>query len=314
MNRAAVSRRRPPLRLRRVVPRRAARRRTCCGAAIPTTTAQRRRCCCARWATATCSSARSCCAPASATTAAPPAGSSPAPAPTPPTSSAAIANHDRLAGRGRAPMGLGGAAAGIAVGLLGARRLREPGVLAAPHLQHLAPADRARAVTPAEPERRETTEGVLARRLALLGREPARRLDRRRGRGRAARPALLSEDAALHLRRERRVAELLLGLLADLEGAERLDLVLGRAVPDRVGPPQDALGPDGEQQLAEHVRGLVGVGQRRSATSSRARRRRSCPGPIPASRQRLDEAGRRRPPRRTAPSETARSPSGTRRR
>ena len=47
-----------------------------------------------------------------------------------------------------------------------------------------------------------------------------------------------AEDPGLHLGGERRVAEALLGLGGDLEGPERLDLVLRRAVPDRVGAPQ----------------------------------------------------------------------------
>ena len=46
------------------------------------------------------------------------------------------------------------------------------------------------------------------------------------------------EDLALDLVGERRVAELLLELLADLEGAERLDLVLRRSVEHGVGAPE----------------------------------------------------------------------------
>src|SRR5688572_7673427 len=41
-----------------------------------------------------------------------------------------------------------------------------------------------------------------------------------------------------------------------LERPERLDLVLRRAVPDRVGPPEDVIGAAGADQLAKRVRGL----------------------------------------------------------
>ena len=59
----------------------------------------------------------------------------------------------------------------------------------------------------------------------------------------------LAEDPPLHLGRQRRVAELLLERLADLERPEGGDLVLRRAVPDRVGAPQDALGPERPSSL-----------------------------------------------------------------
>ena len=48
----------------------------------------------------------------------------------------------------------------------------------------------------------------------------------------------------------------LLQLSADLEGAQRLDLVLRRAVPDRIGAPEHTLGADMLEQLAERVRRL----------------------------------------------------------
>jgi hypothetical protein len=67
-----------------------------------------------------------------------------------------------------------------------------------------------------------------------------------------------AEHLALALRRERRVSEPLLVLGRDLERAQRHDLGLGRSVPDRIGAPEHAVLPDPAQQLAEHVRGLVG--------------------------------------------------------
>src|SRR5438874_2082340 len=45
----------------------------------------------------------------------------------------------------------------------------------------------------------------------------------------------------------------------DLEGAEGLDLVLGRAVPDGVGAPEDVVGAAVLDELAHRVRGLLGV-------------------------------------------------------
>src|SRR5882672_5691017 len=67
-----------------------------------------------------------------------------------------------------------------------------------------------------------------------------------------------AEDLGLALLRERGVAEALLELGRDLERPQRLDLSLGRAVPDRVGAPDDVVLADEPEQLAEHVRGLVG--------------------------------------------------------
>src|SRR5690606_8356924 len=45
--------------------------------------------------------------------------------------------------------------------------------------------------------------------------------------------------------------------LADLERAERLDLVLRAAVPDRIRPPQDPLLAEISEQLAHHMGGLL---------------------------------------------------------
>src|SRR5438067_2439322 len=52
---------------------------------------------------------------------------------------------------------------------------------------------------------------------------------------------VLPEDLQLPFGCQRGVAELLLRLRGDLEGAERLDLVQRRAVPDRIGAPQDVV-------------------------------------------------------------------------
>src|SRR3981189_2050918 len=68
-----------------------------------------------------------------------------------------------------------------------------------------------------------------------------------------------AEDLRLHRRREGRVAELVLHALRDGEGAEGVNEELGWAVPDRVGAPQDAVLPDGPQQLAQHVGRLAGA-------------------------------------------------------
>ena len=70
-----------------------------------------------------------------------------------------------------------------------------------------------------------------------------------------------AEDGPLSGGVEGRVAEALLELRGDGEGPEGLDLVLRGAVPDGVGAPQDALGADGGEELAEGVGGLVGAGE-----------------------------------------------------
>ena len=124
-----------------------------------------------------------------------------------------------------------------------------------------------------------------------------------------------AEDPPLDLRRERRVAEALLERRRDLEGPERRDLILRRAVPDAVGAPQDAVGPE-RRRAACRARGRPRRGRpSRRATSSRARRTRCRPAPMPASRdaahEPVDAAAVRvvRRPRVRRP----RSPSGTRR-
>src|SRR5205823_809372 len=71
-------------------------------------------------------------------------------------------------------------------------------------------------------------------------------------------------------RRQRRVAVALLELCADLEGAEGLDLVLRRAVEDAVRAPEDIVFADVAEQLAKHVRGLLGVAHHRPPEIGRA--------------------------------------------
>src|SRR6056297_1038369 len=68
-----------------------------------------------------------------------------------------------------------------------------------------------------------------------------------------------AQDLSLDLRRQGRIAVAILEFLADLERSEGLDLVLWRAVPDRIGAPQDVVLAEVQQQLAQRVRGRVGV-------------------------------------------------------
>ena len=68
-----------------------------------------------------------------------------------------------------------------------------------------------------------------------------------------------AEDLSLDGPGQRRVSETFLEFGADLEGTKRLDLVLRRAEPDGVGAPQDAVLAQVHEELAQNVRGLVGV-------------------------------------------------------
>ena len=65
-----------------------------------------------------------------------------------------------------------------------------------------------------------------------------------------------AQDLRLDRGRERGVPELLPHAFGDIEGAECVDERLRRAVPDRVGAPHDAVGPDRAEELPEHVGGL----------------------------------------------------------
>src|SRR5439155_13507837 len=71
-----------------------------------------------------------------------------------------------------------------------------------------------------------------------------------------------SEQLGLARLRQRRIAEALLQLRADLEGAQRLDLILRRAVPDGVRAPQHVVLAHETQELAEEVGGLGRVAHR----------------------------------------------------
>ena len=81
--------------------------------------------------------------------------------------------------------------------------------------------------------------------------------------------AVGAEDRALHRavgRAHRREAVLLLDVLRDLEPAQRLDLPLRRAGPERVGAPDDVVGAHALDHRAEHERaharlGHVAVGE-----------------------------------------------------
>src|SRR5260370_27880185 len=55
------------------------------------------------------------------------------------------------------------------------------------------------------------------------------------------------------------MAVLLNELLADLERAERLDLILRRAIPDRVGTPEDVVLADMAHKLAKRVCGACRI-------------------------------------------------------
>src|SRR5262245_25895193 len=65
-----------------------------------------------------------------------------------------------------------------------------------------------------------------------------------------------AEDLRAQLRRDLRVAVLLAQFRRDLEGAERLDLVLRRAVPNRIRAPEHVVRTNVLQELAEPMRGL----------------------------------------------------------
>ena len=96
-----------------------------------------------------------------------------------------------------------------------------------------------------------------SRRGGSLARRAARLLDRVRD---PEHPRCVeSEDLRLALHRQLRIAEALLVLGGDLERTEGRDLILRRAVPDAVGAPHDVVLADGDQQLAEQMRGLVEV-------------------------------------------------------
>src|SRR5262249_49374349 len=64
---------------------------------------------------------------------------------------------------------------------------------------------------------------------------------------------VLAEDPPLHLRGERRIAELLLHRSRDLERHEGVDEPLRRAPPYRVSPPDDVARAERLQQLAEQT-------------------------------------------------------------
>jgi hypothetical protein len=68
-----------------------------------------------------------------------------------------------------------------------------------------------------------------------------------------------AEDLGAQGRGDFRIAEALAQARRDLESAEGLDLVLGRAVPDGVGAPEDVVGPAVADQLSEGVRGMFGL-------------------------------------------------------
>src|SRR5712692_7769628 len=63
-----------------------------------------------------------------------------------------------------------------------------------------------------------------------------------------------AEDFGLELRRQRRIAVALAQAIVDGEAAEGLELVLRRAVPDRIGAPEHTVLADMAQQLAQRMR------------------------------------------------------------
>src|SRR5215475_4989693 len=85
---------------------------------------------------------------------------------------------------------------------------------------------------------------------------------------RGADPVHLRRVEAEHLRADRRsdlrIAVLRAQLGRDLEGAERLDLILGRPVPDRVGAPEHVVLTAVPEELAEPVRGLLRVAHQKA--------------------------------------------------
>ena len=92
-------------------------------------------------------------------------------------------------------------------------------------------------------------------RAASRRRRPARR---RRDGDAVQLGSVAGEDAFLDRRRRARVPEALLVRGRDLERPERRDLVLRRAVPDRVGAPQDASGPNATSSLPSTCAACVG--------------------------------------------------------
>src|SRR5215471_13082757 len=90
-------------------------------------------------------------------------------------------------------------------------------------------------------------QGAL-RRLDVDTVEPRRVAGKDRGLGRAVRRA------------ERREAILLLHVRGNLQSAERLDLPLGRAIPERIGAPYHVVDPEPADQAAHERRGEARVG------------------------------------------------------
>src|SRR5882762_5482340 len=77
--------------------------------------------------------------------------------------------------------------------------------------------------------------------------------------------AVAAEDAGLHRavgRAERREAVFLLHVLGDLEPAQRLDLPLRRAGPQRVGAPDDMVGAEALDERAHDERAKARLGGR----------------------------------------------------
>src|SRR2546425_11267970 len=62
-----------------------------------------------------------------------------------------------------------------------------------------------------------------------------------------------AEDLPLDLRAERLVAELLHQRAWHLQAAQRLDLPLRRAPPDRIGAPQDVVGPESVDHHSQYM-------------------------------------------------------------
>ena len=82
---------------------------------------------------------------------------------------------------------------------------------------------------------------------------------------------VVGEDPRLDVGRQLGIAEFILHPRRDGERAERVDEGLRRPVPDAVGAPEDPVGADRAQQLAEDVRGFPRLAQHQEPRGSELR-------------------------------------------
>ena len=104
------------------------------------------------------------------------------------------------------------------------------------------------------PERRVLSRQLATEMFELVARELALGGD---GHRHPVEPrAVLTQDLRLDLLGERRIPVPILELVGDVERAERLDLILRRAVEQAVGPPEHVVLTHVLKELSQHVRRL----------------------------------------------------------